>query len=478
MPERGDAIPGQGDWPQLPALVELMRAAGLSPASIGGFCRLYRRYRGGDLGTVSWSEVAPVGVGDVVDHRALRDGPNEQRGRALLGALVCIKLNGGLGTTMNLDRAKSLIAVRGGRSFLELSLAQVESRRTARGGRPALLLLNSERTRADSLPVIEQAGATQPDRLPWDFLQPVYPRLDGQSGQAACLPESESSWAPAGHGDCYLSLREGGLLDALLACGYRWAFVSNVDNLAATVDPSLLGYLDREGIEFALEVTEKTAADRKGGVIVRRGGRLALLEQAQLPAEQAVAFDDAASPPLFNTNSVWWNLPALQRRLAAGPLDLPLIVNHKQVAGADIVQLETAMGAAVGCFERAAAIRVGRERFAPVKATDDLLVVRSDAFVIDPEDGGLRPNPARDPELGPVIVRLDEAYYRGVDQLEQRFGSTPSLVRCASLEIEGDVHFGPDIELRGRVVLRNRSGRPQRIAGGALLADQTVEWPA
>ncbi|MBK6847356.1 MAG: UTP--glucose-1-phosphate uridylyltransferase [Proteobacteria bacterium] len=466
----------QGDWPQLPVLVQLMRGAGLSPAAIDNFCRLYRRYRGGDRGTVDWSEVKPAGVGDVVEHRTLRGSPNEQRGQALLDTLVCIKLNGGLGTTMNLDRAKSLIAVHGGRSFLELSLAQVAARRREPGGRPALLLLNSARTRADSLPVIARAGALQPDGLPWDFLQPVYPRLDGRSGGAARLPDSESRWAPAGHGDGYLSLQEGGLLEALIGCGYRWAFVSNIDNLAATIDPSLLGYLDREGIDFALEVTDKTVADRKGGVIARRGGRLTLLERAQVPPEQAAELDDTAAFPLFNTNSAWWNLPALRHRLAAGPLDLPLIVNHKQVGGADIVQLETALGAAIGCFERSVAVHVGRERFAPVKATDDLLVVRSDAFVVDGADGGLRPNPARDPALGPVVVRLDEAHYRGVDQLEQRFATPPSLVGCASLEIEGDVRFGPDTVLRGRVVLRNRSGRPQQLAPGAVLTDRTLEW--
>lgn len=218
-------------------------------------------------------------------------------------------------------------------------------------------------------------------------------------------------------------------------------------------------------------------ADCKGGVIARRGGRLTLLERAQVPPEQAAELDDTAAFPLFNTNSAWWNLPALRHRLAAGLLDLPLIVNHKQVGGADIVQLETALGAAIGCFERSVAVHVGRERFAPVKATDDLLVVRSDAFVVDGADGGLRPGRCAILALGPVVVRLDEAHYRGVDQLEQRFATPPSLVGCASLEIEGDVRFGPDTVLRGRVVLRNRSGLLQQLAPWAgARTDRTLEW--
>lgn len=470
-------MPTQGAGSQLPGLVQRMRGAGLTPTAIEHFVRLYQRYRGGDHGTVDWATVSPACIGDVVEHRVLRGGSNEQRGCALLDALVCIKLNGGLGTTMKLDRAKSLIAVHDGRSFLELSVDQVARWRRAPGGRPALLLLNSERTRADSLPLIERLGARQPDGLPWDFLQPAYPRIDARSGGVAVLPPSEASWAPAGHGDAYLSVQQGGLLDRLVALGYRWAFVSNSDNLAATIEPSLLGYLDREGIEFALEVTDKTLADRKGGVIARRQGRLALLELAQVPAEHAAALDDPTAFPLFNTNSAWWNLPALQRRLATGPLDLPLIVNHKQVAGADIVQLETALGAALGCFERAVAVHVGRERFAPVKATEDLLVVRSDAFVIDATDGGLRPNPARDSSFGPVVVQLDEAHYRGVDQLDERFAGTPSLVGCTRFEVEGDVRFGADIVLRGRVVLRNRSGRQQAVEAGAVLSDFTRDWP-
>jgi UTP--glucose-1-phosphate uridylyltransferase len=175
---------------------------------------------------------------------------------------------------------------------------------------------------------------------------------------------------------------------------------------------------------------------------------------------------------VFNTNSLWWRLDALLAQLERGALELPMIVNPKRVQGVEVVQLETAMGAAVSCFDRAVGIRVPRSRFAPVKATCDLLAVRSDAYVLD-QGSGIRPSPARPAELGPPVITLDDRYYKGLHDFEARFPHSLSLLACRRLTVEGDLRFGRDVRLEGEVVLRNSSAEQRQVPDGAVFASGT-----
>ena len=171
------------------------------------------------------------------------------------------------------------------------------------------------------------------------------------------------------------------MLDALLDAGYRWAFISNSDNLAAVLEPRVLAWIAREEIPFVMEVTDRTEADRKGGHIAKRpeGGYL-LRETAQTPEEDLDALQDISRHRYVNTNNLWVDLEALKALMdeREGVLGLPLIVNRKTVDPGDkstpeVFQLETAMGAAIGVFEGARPLRVPRSRFSPVKSTEDLL---------------------------------------------------------------------------------------------------------
>ncbi len=105
-----------------------------------------------------------------------------------------------------------------------------------------------------------------------------------------------------------------------------------------------------------------------------------------------------------------------------------------------VYQLETAMGAAIASFEGSGALRVPRTRFAPVKTCDDLLGVRSDAFVLT-EDWRVVLRPAR--RYGVPVISLDPKYYKLIDQMEARFPyGPPSLIECERLTVKGDVRFG------------------------------------
>ena len=150
--------------------------------------------------------------------------------------------------------------------------------------------------------------------MPLDFVQHKEPKLLVDGLAPAEWPADPSlEWCPPGHGDIYTALLTSGMLDALLERGYRYAFMSNSDNLGAVLDPRILGWFAREGLPYAAEVTERTEADRKGGHIARaRGdGGLVLRETAQTPEEDMGAFTDVDRHPYFHVNNLWVDLRAL-----------------------------------------------------------------------------------------------------------------------------------------------------------------------
>ncbi len=450
-------------YPETDAIAARMREKRIAAGVSEGFCRLYERYRDGESGKLRWEEIERPRPEEIVRYDALAVDPElRARGERALDALVVIRLNGGLGTTMDLDSTKSLIPVREGRSFLDLMVRQVLALRAEHGVLVPWLAMNSFRTEAET----ERALAAYPELavrgLPLGFQQNQVPRIERATGRPLTLPDEEACWAPPGHGDIYRALPGTGLLERLRALGIRWAFVANVDNLGATVDPVILGYLEASGASFAMEVTDKSLADVKGGTLVRYRGRLNLLEGAQVEPAHLPDFHDLRTFSVFNTNNLWWRLDALERLLAEGGLEMPMIVNPKRVAGVEVVQLEQAMGAAVGCFAGAIGIHVPRRRIAPVKATCDLLALRSDSYVVD-EGFGIRPNPARDAALGPPVIVLDERYYRGLHAFEARFPHPLSLLRCRSLRVEGDLRFGRGVTIEGEVTLRSAAPEEARV---------------
>lgn len=441
----------------LEACLERMRAAEMPAVLVRQFARQHAAWRRGVTGRVPLDEVEAAGEGALVEHAAL-PAPDPAHRAALLRRLVVIKLNGGLGTTMHLDAAKSLVPVRDGQSFLDLIVEQVGALRASGAGKVPLLLMNSFRTRGDSLDAL--GDFQNPDGLPLDFLQHQVPRVHARTGRPFGEPGDAASWTPPGHGDVYLALHTSGVLDALLSRGYRYAFVSNGDNLGATVDDRLLMDFVERGRPLAMEVTNKTEADLKGGTLVRRGERLFLLERAMVDPDEMGGFLDRGRFPVFNTNSVWLDLMALRVALHGDLLDLPLIINRKRVDETPVLQFETAMGAAIGCFRHAVGYRVDRSRFAPVKATRDLLVVRSDVFTTDASGAvrPVRPGP-------PPVVTLD-AVYDGLDAFEARVPHPVGLRACRSLTVEGDVTFGRGVEVRGEVTLS--TAQPAAVADGTV----------
>lgn len=436
-----------------------MRAAGQHAEAIRAFRGAYKRLVGGESGLLANAELEPAGEVDTFARLPAADA-----GEAL-SRVAIVKLNGGLATTMGLRTPKSLVKVHGGRSFLEIILAQAATLRRRHHVQLPLVLMNSHATQAPT----RAALGSEPAQ---DFLQSMVPKLDARTLAPIEWPRDPSlEWCPPGHGDVYGALRRSGVLGSLLERGIEHAMISNADNLGATADPRIAAYLRAQRIPFLMEVVEGTEADRKGGHIARRRAdrRLVLRETAQTPPEDQESFRDYRRWRYYNTNTVWVDLQALDAELKArdGVLELPLIVNRKSVDPRDpnspeVLQLESAMGAAIASFPGARILEVPRTRFAPVKTTDDLLVLRSDAYALC-DDFALRPTVEPLP-----YVELDPRYYKLLDQFEARFpAGPPSLREAERLVVRGDVTFEKDVVVRGAVELD--AAEPQRIAAGTVL---------
>jgi UTP--glucose-1-phosphate uridylyltransferase len=448
----------------LRASIEKMREEGVGEAAIDTFAHYYEQLREGASGMLPESEIEPV-----TDLPALDDLPEGDP--ALVDAAVVIKLNGGLGTSMGMTKAKSLIEAKDGKTFLDIVVGQVLGLRERFGARVPLVLMNSFATRDDSLAALREHPEIESD-VPLDFLQNKVPKVRADDLQPVSWPKDPRlEWAPPGHGDLYTALLTSGMLDELLGHGYRYAFVSNSDNLGAVLEPRILAWVAGGEIAFAMEVARRTAADRKGGHIARRrGDGLLLRETAQTPEEDLEKLQDVNRHPYVNTNNLWVDLEALRDTLEArdGVLGLPIIVNRKTVDPGEpdspaVVQLETAMGAAIGVFDGAQAVHVPRRRFAPVKTTNDLLALRSDAYVLR-DDHRVELAPEREE---PPVIDLDDAFYKLIREFEDRFpAGPPSLVECLRLAVTGDVTFGRDVVVRGEVTVEG----PAKIEDGSVLS--------
>jgi UTP--glucose-1-phosphate uridylyltransferase len=439
-----------------------MRQAQLPEAVIDTFAHYYGQLLAGECGLVFDRDIRPVAAETLPS--AASCAPHAAAGRAACSRAVRIVLNGGLGTSMGLTGAKSLLPVKEGRSFLEIILSQAE----AQGQR--LALMNSFSTRAETQAALERL---RPPRMPLCFLQHKYPKVLRQDlAPASWPPDPSLEWNPPGHGDVYTALATSGMLARLLDDGIRYAFISNSDNLGARMDPALLGFFIASGASFMMEVARKTPADIKGGHLARHvQGRLLLRESAQCPAEEIGAFEDIARYQFFNTNNIWIDLHYLKDLLAAsGIVRLPMIVNPKTLDPRDplsplVFQIESAMGAAISLFEGAIALQVPRERFFPVKKCGDLLAVRSDLFGFGAEEA-LEVRPVGRAAL--PSIWLDPRHYGRIDDFEARFPhGPPSLIGCEGLRVEGDVRFAAGVAIRGRVRIRNRGATAAWIPAGA-----------
>ena len=438
--------------------VDKMRAEGLPEVAVETFAHYEQRLREGEQGTLPESEIEPLDELPDADELPAGDG-------AALDQAVVLKLNGGLGTSMGMTRAKSLIEVKDGLSFLDVIVRQVLHLRERHGARIPLLLMNSFATRDDTLAALERYPELPVDDLPLDFVQSKVPKLREDDLEPVEWPADPAlEWAPPGHGDVYTSLATSGMLERLLERGYRYLFLSNSDNLGAALDPRILDWFAAEELPFLSESTDRTEDDRKGGHLARRrsDGGLVLRETAQTPDADLDAFEDLERHRFFNCNNIWVDLRALERRLAeqrrgAGPADdrqpqdgrpdRPVVARRAAARDRDGRRDRRVRGRG-GAARAARALRAGQD---DQPAAGGALGRLRAGGRLDGAAGG-RPDPG-----GVARRRLLQAARRLRVALPRR--RRPRCVQCRRLRIDGDVSFGRDVTVKGEVRARGAARR-------------------
>lgn len=445
-----------------------MEAADVSEAAIRAFERNYQALLRNESGLIPEDSIGPCDslpeLGDV-------SSESEEFDPSLLAKTVVIKLNGGLGTSMGLQKAKSLLPVKGETTFLDVIAQQIIHLREETGAKVRFLLMDSFSTSNDTL---EHMEAYQDQDLSGaekiELMQNQIPKIDAKTmAPVEWEKQPDNEWCPPGHGDLYAALAGSGWLDALLAGGVKYAFVSNSDNLGAVLDAGLLRYFAESDMPFLMEATRRTEADKKGGHLAVRNAdkQLLLREVAQCPEEDMGEFQDVDKHRYFNTNSLWIRIDVLKELLDKenGVLPLPMIKNKKTVDPRDkkstpVYQLEIAMGAAIESFPGSGAVCVPRSRFAPVKTTSDLFALRSDAYQQTP-DGRIAL--AAERQGKPPVINLSDEYNM-VDSLEGL--GMPSLLKSRKLTVRGPVRFADGVIILGEVSFNNDHGETKWIAGG------------
>jgi len=444
-----------------------MAERGASPAAIATFDRFYRMLESGEQGLIPESTIAPLT--DVTTLEGV--ATSEADRRAALAKVVVIKLNGGLGTSMGLSGPKTALKVRGELTFLDIIAQQTLALRQRYAVDLPLLLMNSFRTREESLEILAAYPDLPVAGLPLDFIQNAEPKLTADTLEPVSWPaDPDLEWCPPGHGDVYVSLQGTGLLDALRQRGIRYAFLSNADNLGATCDPDIAAWLLANDIPYAAEVCERTANDRKGGhlAVRTRDNQLILRDSAMVVPGEDEHFQDNTRHTLFHANNLWVDLDELAALMerSGGLVPLPVIVNRKTVDPTDpsstpVIQIESAMGAAIEVFPGSQAIAVPRKRFRPVKSTNELLLVQSDIFDLDADANLVSRITHSEP-----AISLGKPYKFVPDYLARFPQGVPGMRECTSLTVDADATFGADVTCVGDVTI---SGEPRVIPDGATL---------
>lgn len=444
-------------------------------AEMDNFFSLFRRYLTDKSkgNAIDWARIAPPKEGQVVEYSDLANTEAVE----YLNRLAVVKLNGGLGTSMGCVGPKSVIEVRDGMSFLDLSVRQIEYLNRTYDVNVPFVLMNSFNTDTDTANIIKKYEGHNIDIM--TFNQSKYPRILKDS----LLPASKNSesqisdWYPPGHGDVFESMYNSGILDKLIDRGIDIIFLSNADNLGAVVDLRILQHMVDTKAEYIMELTDKTKADVKGGTIIDYEGQARLLEIAQAPKEHVNEFKSIKKFKYFNTNNIWMNLRAVKRVVENNELAMEIIPNGKSIpadkkgeADISVLQLETAVGAAIRHFKNAHGVNVPRRRFLPVKTCSDLMLVKSNLYRL--EHGQLVMDPNR---FGPAPLIKLGSDFKKVSSFQSRIPSIPNIVELDHLTITGAVNLGRGVTLKGTVIIVATEGSTIDVPPGSILENVVVQ---
>ena len=424
------------------------------------------------LPTFDWASLRPVDAESLPQYEQLPQVSDEDK-VDILSRFAIVKLNGGVGSTMGLRKPKALITVKDNQTFLSASLSAVSSLNgTFSDLSVPLVFMNSFATHDPTVAALAQLETSTSVPV-LHFQQRKFPRL--RPTTLRTVPTSSTSgdecWYPPGHGDVFEMIVRSGTADALIEMGKEWAFVSNIDNLAAELDARIAKHVISKGLAVMLEYTPRTSVDRTGGVLVRGpDGNYQCLELSQVPEAEEERFS-SLDYGAFHTNNMWMHLPSIKKLVAERTLHLKPSVISREQDGEDVVQLESPVSAIHHVLPSTGVLAVPRRRWRVIKTTADLLMVRSPGLLNLHRGRLVISSQRRIPGLPSIKWGSS---FRSLKDLELRCPFPPDLRELVHLSVEGDVRLGKNVVLKGTVILIASPGETLRIPDGAVLRDNIV----
>lgn len=362
--------------------------------------------------------------------------------KQLLDRLVVLKFNGASGKNMGFSGPKSLIEIKNGSTSLDLIVNQIELLNSKYGSNVPLLLFNSRRTHNDSLKALEKYSSSKLEIHPFSQGEQTQQELSENEGDEDELYSSD-------HSAQFLSLMNSGTLDLLLSQGKEYALVINPDNVAAVLDPKILNHLTQNSIEYCMEVTPTNTTGLMNFMASSLQGKFKLEDFTSNPTQSSVK-----KFKFINTQNMWVDLKAIKRLIDNNALKLDELSTLK-------------------LFEKSIGITIPQSRFRPLNSTSDLLLLQSDLYTV--AEGALVENGERTGHTNPSIYLGPE--FEKISDFKSRFKTIPSIVRLDSLEVIGDVWFGADVTLKGRVVIAAQPGVKLQIPDGVVLKNEEINDP-
>lgn len=443
------------------------------------FRNMYYDYVTNNIGQLNWENIK--NPSNLIHMNTIICNENYDQIVTLLKKVAIIKLNGGLGTSMECSGPKSAIKVKDGMDFLDIIFCQVEKLMNNYGVRVPLILMNSFNTdefTQNKINQYKQNKSHLPNIIDIKTLnQHIFPRIiiEDKTFMSKSFDYNES-WYPPGHANIYDILIEDGIAQDLLNRGIEYVFISNVDNLAATIDTNIIYHMINNEIDFIMEVTKKTINDVKGGTLINYQNKLTLFEFVQCPPDKINQFQDIDKFRIFNTNNLWISIKSIIDNYNKFH-QIDIIVNEKFIpiengSRKKIVQLEKACGAAIKLFNNPIGLIVDRNRFMPIKNVSDLFLIQSNLYEFDYEQKEFKiikniniKRNALNNEI-PKIYLSDN--YKNVNEYMRTIGTVPDMTLLDDLKIIGNITFGHNVKLIGIVKIENTSN------GNMFIEDNTI----
>ncbi|KAF5200335.1 Utp--glucose-1-phosphate uridylyltransferase [Thalictrum thalictroides] len=394
---------------------------------------------------VPYDRLEPISTDEVISEK-------------ILDKLAVLKYNGALATDLGVDGSKSTLEIRDGLTSIGLICKQIEFLQSKYWTKIPLFLMYSTKTHEDTIKAVEKYSSAKIDIR--SIKETQHSQLKSDEGQSG-----ENELYPTGHGAVLISLMKSGIVEVLLSKGKEYILVVNSDNVAATIDPNILTYLIDKKIEYCMEVIPTSSC----ASTLEFEATFKLAEIAPNFAKQST--DEFT---LADTGSLWVNLRAVKRLMDIDAQAIEDISDSKGAKSGHVPLQEAAAGSARQLFKRAIGVNVPHSRVLSMNKTSDLLLLKSNLYTC--HEGVLVQNKDRTNPEKPVIEFGPE--FGKVSDLLSRFKTMPDIMGLDSLKVTGDVWFGADITLKGKVNITAKPGIKLEIPDGVVIENKDVNDPS